>query len=189
MATHEATAAGEAAALVDQKHENGQHLLGEIHQLIRDAKIGKFKHFSAAKRKAHWDVLLGGAGCVGAVMVTTMLVVRLALIDTAATLTLITICISGLVSALTIAHLFLQPRAEATRHHDVGVAYLDVARRAHVVRSKWFEGVCDMSQLAEAVDNLTNQYVDVSRESAALPTSSRDYRVALSKYSIDNPST
>lgn len=153
-----------------------EHTLGKVDELRVDALYGKKKHYTAADRKDLYNKYLG----IPAVAITILLgsvLFASANNQIPEVMRWIGASLAFVASALTGLQTFFNFQKQAEGHRRIGSRYLAVAKECSRIRAYFLDGNIDQNALRKQLEDLAQQYAEITRDAEAFPTSPADYRI------------
>jgi hypothetical protein len=154
----------------------------EFLDLLKDAKIGKRKHFHAAQRKQAWHMRLG----IGALLLTSLASIVSAVSEYLADAL---VGVAGMALPATAAVLvglqtFLRLEKMIEGHRTIANGYLELHRDGKAHFAKRLDGRMTIDELDVLFDQYRVAYHKLNRDSEAFSTVPEDLAVASSNRSM-----
>lgn len=150
----------------------------EFLDLLKDAKIGKRKHFHAAQRKQAWHMRLG----IGALLLTSMASIISAVSEHLADALVGVAGMALPASAAVLVGLqtFLRLEKMIEGHRTIANGYLELNRDGKAHFAKRLDGRMSIEELDVLFDQYRIAYHKLNRDSEAFSTNPQDLAVASS---------
>lgn len=148
----------------------------EFLDLMKDAKIGKRKHFHAAHRKATWHFRLG----VGALLLTSIasVVSSLSGVINAEVAKLVGTALPACAAVLVGLQTFLRLEKMIEGHRTIANGYLELHRDGMAHYAKRLDGRMGIEEFDSLFEAFRARYHKLNRESEAFATSPGDLAAA-----------
>lgn len=151
----------------------------EIATLEIDAKIGKDRHFIAARQKNALRIFLGLLAVIGSAFIASgiieYIVDILIIPDWAKVANRIVPLIVGISTAMLS---FLGLEKEITQHRSIGNRYIEVARKARQLLNSITKDV-QFSEIEQKYSSLLDLYLVINQDGESCPTSEKHSKKAL----------
>lgn len=154
-----------------------QETIKQIKKLHVDAIYEKKKHFNAANRKNKYHLHLG----CPAILINIILGSALFFVFTEQWPTLIKwagglLCL--LAAILVGLATFLNPKRIAQGHHHIANRYLNIAKKCDRLIAYHRDGVLCKEEVIARLEEIAQEYTNVTNDANAFPTSEKDYQRA-----------
>lgn len=157
------------------------NLLIQIQEIQCDSKIGKSRHFIAADRKERYSKTIGVSVMIIGVFIGSTVIKFLGSQDTQKVI----LSIVGFLSAsLAGVQTFFNFSKAIENHRKTGNLYLDIARDADNLLSKFKDTFINKEECQVQFDELLSRYKQTTKEEEICPNSDRDYEKAYKKNKV-----
>ncbi|MDP3558336.1 MAG: SLATT domain-containing protein [Bacteroidota bacterium] len=157
---------------------NPKNLLIQIQELHCDSKIGKDRHFIAADKKGTYGKKIGLTVVIINVLIGSMLI---NLIKEEELKKIILSVFSLLAASLAAIQTFFNYAKDVENHRKIGNLYLEIARDADNLLSRFKDNYIDKENCQKDYDKLLMRYKLINKEEEVCPNSKRDYKRAYAK--------
>jgi hypothetical protein len=149
----------------------------EFLDLLKDAKIGKHKHFHAAQRKQNWHMRLGITALLLTSFASFISAISDALHDSVLGQTVVSVSGMALPAAAAVfvgLQTFLRLEKMIEGHRTIANGYLELHRDGKAAFAKRLDGRMTIEELDELFADCRAAYHKLNRESEAFATSPAD---------------
>jgi len=153
-------------------------VVDSLHELCRNANIGKYRHFSAAARAKHLNDRLGLPVVAINIILGSVFFVTLStdIPDVAkwagGFLALSAALISGISTFFNFGKLF-------EGHRGIGNKYVALAARCSLVSARYEDGLLDLNGVDAMLSELHQRYTEINDEAKAFATTDKDFANAI----------
>jgi len=149
-----------------------------LKEILRNASLGKYRHFCAASRKEALNSKLGAPVVVITILLGSVFFISIskeipqAAKWVGALLSLAAAMLSGMQS-------FLHLGKDVDGHRRVANRYLQIAQNAEAILAQYQDDLLDLTTIAERTESLLSEYQRVNLDSEPYPTKNADFKSAL----------
>ncbi|MBW8326318.1 MAG: SLATT domain-containing protein [Prolixibacteraceae bacterium] len=158
--------------------EKAYNLLVQIQELQCDSKIGKSRHFIAADRKSKNSKVVGLVVVLINVLIGSTFI---KLIINNNYTTIFTSMLAFIAASLAAMQTFFNYSKDIENHRKIGNMYLEIARDADNLISKFNDKFIDKESCQNVFERLLAEYKKVNKEEEICPNSNKDYKKAYKK--------
>jgi hypothetical protein len=158
------------------------HLQIQLQELHCDSKIGKDRHFIAANRKNNYNKKIGLTVVLINVLIGSSVLTLLEYDDFGKKIKEIFVSLLSFAAASFAAmQTFFNYSKDIENHRKIGNQYLEVARDADDLLSKFKDKNIEPNECLQQYEELVKKYKNINREGESCPNSTSDYKAAYEK--------
>jgi hypothetical protein len=153
-------------------NSNPKQVVDVLDDLRKNSKLGKHKHFAAADRYWFYNSFCG-------VTVTIInLVLGYLFFAEIFGLHILGAFLALYAAILSALQTFFNFQKVFEAHRRIGNKYLELASKCKHLKAKWSDGLIQLPELSDKIEELNKEYYDINENAQEFPTRKSDFKEA-----------